>query len=131
MFTGLNTNAVWNVGVHIEYRSNTINGLNLLAPFAFKDRPEQRMGLTLIAPAIKVAPFSNLTNFSIQSSFSFPLFDEDEKDTQGVFLDQKSFIWQNKVFLITLVLMEIFRSLHNLIQNIILVKQKPVLQMIL
>ena len=98
VFTGLNINAVWNVGVHIEYRSNTINGLNLLAPFAFKDRPEQRMGLTRIAPAIKVAPFSNLTNFSIQSSFSFPLFDEDEKDTQGVFLDQKSFIWQNKAF---------------------------------
>jgi hypothetical protein len=96
VFTGLNAVAIWNVGVHLEYRSNTIDGLDLLAPFSFKERPEQRRGLTRIAPAIKVAPFSDLTNFSIQSSFSIPLFDEE--DIQGVYLDQKGYVWQNKAF---------------------------------
>lgn len=96
VFTGLNAAAIWNVGVHLEYRSNTIDGLDLLAPFSFKERPEQRRGLTRIAPAIKVAPFSDLTNFSIQSSFSIPLFDEE--DIQGVYLDQKGYVWQNKAF---------------------------------
>ena len=96
VFTGLNAAAIWNLGVHLEYRSNTIEGLDLLAPFSFKERPEQRRGLTRIAPAIKVAPFSNLNNFSIQSSFSFPLFDEEV--IQGVYLDQKGYVWQNKAF---------------------------------
>ena len=45
VFTGLNTNAVWNVGVHIEYRSNTINGLNLLTPFEFNDRHNKEWDL--------------------------------------------------------------------------------------
>jgi hypothetical protein len=96
VFTGLNAAAIWNVVVHLEYRSNTIDGMDLLAPFSFKERPEQRRGLTRIAPAIKVAPFSDLTNFSIQSSFSIPLFDEE--DIQGVHLDQKGYVWQNKAF---------------------------------
>ena len=43
-----------------------------------------------------MAPFSSLTNFSIQSSFSIPLFQEESLG--GVYLDQKGFIWQNKFF---------------------------------
>lgn len=96
IFTGLSGFEKWNVGLHLEYRSNTINGLNATAPFSFENRPEQRRGLTRIAPAIKVAPFSSLTNFSIQSSFSIPLFQEESLG--GVYLDQKGFIWQNKFF---------------------------------
>ena len=96
VFTGLGNEAKWNVGFHLQYRSNTINGLGTLEPFQFKKRQEQRYGFTRIAPAIKIAPFQNLTNFSVQSSFSIPLFEEETKD--AVFLDQKGYIWQNKVF---------------------------------
>tara|TARA_B110000305_G_scaffold176094_1_gene194876 strand:+ start:143 stop:991 length:849 start_codon:yes stop_codon:yes gene_type:complete len=96
IFTGLSGLEKWNIGLHLEYRSNTIDGLNATASFSFKNRPEQRRGLTRIAPAIKLAPFSSLTNFSIQSSFSIPLFQEESLG--GVYLDQKGFIWQNKFF---------------------------------
>ena len=96
VFTGLSNEAKWNVGFHLQYRSNTINGLGALEPFQFKNRLEQRHGFTRFAPAVKVAPFRNLSNFSVQSSFSIPLFEEETKD--AVFLDQKGYIWQNKVF---------------------------------
>ena len=96
IFTGLSGLEKWNVGLHLEYRSNIINGLNATAPFSLKNRPEQRWVLTRIAPAIKVASFSSLTNFSIQSSFIIPLFQEESLG--GVYLDQKGFIWQNKFF---------------------------------
>jgi hypothetical protein len=51
----------------------------------------QRHGLTRIAPAIKVAPFRSLNNFSIQSSFNIPLFDREVVD--DVFLDQKGLVF--------------------------------------
>ena len=96
LFTGLSSKALWNVGFHAQYRPNTINGLGILAPLSFKQRSEQIQGFTRFAPTIKVAPFKSINNFSIQSSFSFPLFDEEVTD--DVFLDQKGFIWQNKFF---------------------------------
>lgn len=96
LFTGLSPDAVWNIGLQLQYRSNTINGLGVLEPFRLKDRPGQRHGLTRIAPAIKVAPFRSLNNFSIQSAFNIPLFDKEV--IEDVFLDQKGFIWQNKIF---------------------------------
>lgn len=96
LFTGLSPDAMWNIGLQLQYRSNTINGLGVLEPFRLKDRPGQRHGLTRIAPAIKVAPFRSLNNFSIQSAFNIPLFDKEV--IEDVFLDQKGFIWQNKIF---------------------------------
>lgn len=96
IFTGLSASALWNVGVLPQYRSNTINGLGVLKPFAFEETSEQRHGISRIAPAVKVAPFQSLNNLSIQSSFSFPLFDKETE--QGVYLDQKGYIWQNKLF---------------------------------
>lgn len=96
VFTGLSPAAFWNLGIHLEYRSNTSNGLGIFKPFTFKESPELRHGLSRIALAVKVAPFKKLNNLSLQSSFSFPLFDEETQ--QGVYLDQKGYIWQNKLF---------------------------------
>ena len=36
VFTGLSNEAKWNVGFHLQYRSNTINGLGALEPFNLK-----------------------------------------------------------------------------------------------
>ena len=91
LFTGLSQDAVWNIGIQLQYRSNTLNGLGVLEPFRLRDRPMQRHGLTRIAPAIKVAPFRSLNNFSIQSSFNIPLFDREVVD--DVFLDQKGLVF--------------------------------------
>ncbi len=96
VFTGASNNKKFNVGVIIEYRYNT---------FEFQDNPlisfinsndKTRSGLSHIAPSVKIAPFSALPRFSIQSSFFIPVFDK-ETNENG-FLAQKSYIWQNRFF---------------------------------
>lgn len=96
-FTGVSDNKRLNVGVLLEVRSNVIGGRDALDVFRFDgERGTARSGLTSIAPAIKFVPFASLNNFSIQSSFSIPLIDQETE--QGVFLDQKGFTWQNRFF---------------------------------
>ena len=41
-------------------------------------------------------PIASVSNFSIQSSFFIPLVDNETEN--GVFLDQKGYIWQNRFF---------------------------------
>ena len=96
-FTGVSENRRLNGGVILEVRSNVIADRGALDVFSFDgERGTARSGLTSIAPAIKFVPFANVNNFSIQSSLSIPLIDQ-ETD-QGVFLDQDGFTWQNRFF---------------------------------
>ena len=97
VFTGVSKSNRVNLGVILELRSNVIGGRDALDVFSFDgERGTARSGLTSIAPAIKFVPFTSVDNFSIQSSFSIPLIDQ-ETD-QGVFLDQDGFTWQNRFF---------------------------------
>ncbi len=96
VFTGIGTASRWNIGVHLEYRSNTTGGLDLLEPFTFKNQPEQRLGLTRFVPTLKLAPLQRISNFSIQTGLSIPLFNEETLD--DVYLDQKGYIIQNKLY---------------------------------
>ncbi len=96
-FAGIDVNRRWNIGVILEFRSNVIADRDVFDVFSFDgDRGTARSGLTGIAPAVKFVPLKNIGNFSIQSAFFFPLFDNETED--GVFLDQDSFIWQNRFF---------------------------------
>lgn len=96
VFTGITDNKKVNVGVIIDYRSNTIDE-NALSVFQFDNISGQaRNGFSHFAPSVKIAPFNKLTNFSFQSSFFIPLFEEESVD--GVFLGPKSYIWQNRFF---------------------------------
>lgn len=56
-----------------------------------------RNGLSSFAPALKWQPIESIGNFSIKSAFHIPLID-DESDTNGVFLDQTAYMFQNKFF---------------------------------
>ena len=98
VFTGINDSKTINVGLSIEYRSNTINGMDALSVFEFKNNPAQfsRSGITSFAPSIKFSPIKQVSNFTIQSAFHIPTIDQEE--ISSVFLDQKGFIWQNKFF---------------------------------
>ena len=96
VFTGASNSKKFNVGLIVEYRYNT---------FEFQDNPlvsflneetKTRSGLSHIAPSVKIAPFSSLPRFSIQSSFFIPVFDK-ESDANG-YLANKSYIWQNRFF---------------------------------
>lgn len=96
VFTGVSSDNRLNVGVLLEYRSNTILGKNILAPFGFSGQTYRRNGLSSIAPAIKFAPIKNWARFAVQTSFSIPLFENETED--GIFLDQKGYTFQNRFF---------------------------------
>lgn len=97
VFTGASTNKKFNAGVILEYRSNTFGGQNASSVFSFhNEMGKARTSLSHIAPSVKIAPFSSLPRFSIQSSFFIPTFDKE--NNENGFLAQKSFIWQNRFF---------------------------------
>jgi len=97
VFTGVSENSTFNVGLLIEMRSNVIGGRDALEVFRFDgERGSARSGITSIAPAIKFNPIKNVGNFTIQTAFHIPLVDNETE--QGVFLDQKGFIFQNRFF---------------------------------
>ncbi|WP_116771129.1 hypothetical protein [Maribacter litoralis] len=96
-YTGVGTNKRWNVGAILEFRSNVIGDRSAIDVFKFDgENNTARSGLTSIAPSVKFVPIASVSNFSIQSSFFIPLVDNETEN--GVFLDQKGYIWQNRFF---------------------------------
>lgn len=96
-YTGVGNNKRWNVGAILEFRSNVVADRDALEVFNFDgESGTARSGLTSIAPSVKFVPLKNVNNFSIQSSFFFPLVDNETEN--GVFLDQNGYIWQNRFF---------------------------------
>lgn len=96
-FVGVSENRRVNLGLVLEFRSNTIGGRGAFDVFQFDgENGTARSGLTSIAPSIKFVPFKNLPRFSIQSSFVIPVI-ESEFDN-GVFFDQDGFVIQNRFF---------------------------------
>ena len=96
LFSGVSNNNRLNLGLLLEYRSNTNQGKNILAPFYFGNRPYKRSGLSSIAPALKFVPFPQFERFAIQTAFSIPLFQNEVED--GLYLDQKGYTFQNRFF---------------------------------
>ena len=97
LFTGVSASNRLNLGLLLEYRSNTIGGKNILAPFEIGHQPYKRSGVSSLAPAIKFTPVEKCARFAIQSSFRIPLFKNEVEE--GVFLDQKGYTFQNRFFL--------------------------------
>lgn len=96
VFTGVSDNNRINVGAIVEFRSNTIGGRQALSVFSLEDTNTDRKGISSIAPAIKWQPLENVGNFSVQSAIHIPL--EKNETENGVFLDQTSWIFQNRFF---------------------------------
>ena len=98
VFTGISSNNRVNAGILFEIRSNTIGGGGPFDVFKFSsDTTIARSGLSSFAPAIKFNPFKSVSNFTIQSAFHIPTIKR-ETNSQGVFLDQNGFIFQNRFF---------------------------------
>ncbi|MUU78776.1 transporter family protein [Winogradskyella endarachnes] len=97
VFTGVSESSNFNVGLLLEFRSNVIADRDALDVFSFDgETGTARSGFTSFAPAIKFNPFKNVSNFTVQTAFHIPLVDNESED--GVFLDQKGFIFQNRFF---------------------------------
>jgi hypothetical protein len=99
-YTGVGKNNRFNLGFIARLRSNVIStdddGRGALDVFNFSGDDRSRSGLTAFAPSIKFVPFASLSNFSIQSSLFIPLIDNETEN--GVFLEQKGTVWQNRLF---------------------------------
>jgi hypothetical protein len=97
IFTGVSENSRFNVGLLLEFRSNVVNNRKALDVFSFDgESGTARSGFTSFAPAVKFNPFKNVSNFTVQTAFHIPLVDNEVEN--GVFLDQKGFIFQNRFF---------------------------------
>lgn len=96
-FTGISANNRVNIGAIVEFRSNTIGGRQALSVFSLNNDPNsERKGITSIAPAIKWQPIESIGNFSVQSAIHIPLVEKESEN--NVFLDQSSWIFQNRFF---------------------------------
>lgn len=99
-YTGVGSNKRVNLGFIARLRSNVISSNDdergALDVFNFSGDDQSRSGLTAFAPSIKFVPFASVSNFSIQSSLFIPLIDNESEN--GVFLEQKGFVWQNRLF---------------------------------
>jgi len=96
IFTGVSENSRLNVGLLLEYRSNTIGGSEALSVFSLESSNTSRKGLSSFAPAVKFQPFKNISNFSVQTAFHIPLVKNETEN--GVFLDQTAYTFQNRFF---------------------------------
>ncbi|MFK7783029.1 hypothetical protein [Psychroserpens sp.] len=97
VFTGVSDNSRFNVGLLLEFRSNVKNDRYPHEVLQFDGEDgTARSGFTSFAPAIKFNPLKNVSNFTIQTAFHIPLVDNEVEN--GVFLDQKGFIFQNRFF---------------------------------
>ena len=97
IFTGISDNNRLNVGLLLEYRSNTNGGRSATSVFGFNNDVNSRNGLSSFAPALKWQPIESVGNFSIQSAFHIPIISE-EVDSNGVYLDQTAYTFQNRFF---------------------------------
>lgn len=105
IFTGVSNANNFNVGLLLEFRSNVVANRDALDVFSFDGAlGTARSGFTSFAPAIKFNPIKSISNFTIQTAFHIPLVDNESEDflpvndNNGVFLDQKGFIFQNRFF---------------------------------
>lgn len=97
VFTGVSDSKKFNAGLIIEYRSNTFGNQSATSPLSFNNEiGKSRTGLSHIAPSVKIAPFSSLPNFSMQSSIFIPLLSKESN--QNGYLANNSYIWQNRFF---------------------------------
>jgi len=96
VFTGITQSSRFNIGLIIQTKSNTYGGAGALEVLSFKDdRKTSRNGISSIAPSVKIQPLKSISNFSLQTSFYIPVFE----DVPGApYLDKRSYVWETKFF---------------------------------
>ncbi len=96
-YTGISNSKRVNIGFILRLRSNVIANRKATDVFKFDgEAGTARSGLTAIAPSVKIVPFKNIGNFSVQSSLFIPLIKDEIEN--GVFLEQNGMVWQNRFF---------------------------------
>ena len=90
----------FNLGFSTRYRRVRNESLpaSALKVFGSGDTAISRSGLTAFGPQIRYAPFKQLSNFSIQSSFVFPIGSELEGNSTQPYIDWDGAIWTTQFF---------------------------------
>ena len=93
-------NSRFNLGFDARYR-RVRNDMLPSSPFDVFGSGEglsSRQGLTTLGPKIRWAPFEKLSNFSIQSTFSFPIGQELEGNGNLPYIDWNGATWWTQFF---------------------------------
>lgn len=105
---GVSKNKRFNVGVDLNFRysgrssDTTLSGIS--QAFAFQNNDSSRVGLTSVGLRVKVQPFKQVADFSIQSTFLTPTVEAPEgrsatDSTTGLFwADWNRYTWWNQFF---------------------------------
>ncbi len=105
---GISKSSRINVGLDLNIsssgRSTTDDFSNIGRAFAFENNDSTRVGLSSIGLRVKIAPFKNVSNFSIESTFSYPTteFSEGRSPSEAedglYFLSWDRYLWWNRFF---------------------------------
>jgi len=89
-----------NIGFATRYRwvKNDLLPSSPLGVFSSDDAISNRSGLTAFGPQIRYAPFRSLQNFSIQSSFVFPVGNNLAGSTTQPYIDWGGATWNTQFF---------------------------------
>ena len=96
-----------NLGLDVSFRSSgrsvDSSFSTIKNAFAYKNNDSSRVGITSLGLRVKVQPFKSVSNFTIQSTFSFPTIQHPEGLTdpnkQNLFwADWDRYTWWNQLF---------------------------------
>lgn len=95
---GLNNK--FNVGISTRYRRvrNDQLPISALAVLGNSEAGSDRQGITAFGPQIRYAPVEKWTNFSIQSSFVFPIGEDLSGSASQPFIDWNGSTWWTQLF---------------------------------
>ena len=102
---GVSKNKRINIGLDLSLRSSGKSpdkGIKGLSPaFSYKNTPTSRFGLTSIGVRLKLQPFKQVSDFSIQSSISAPIIQSPEGINNELYwADWDRITWWNQLFYI-------------------------------
>ena len=97
-FYGLNSR--FNIGINARYRKvrNNAASASPFSVFGSDDAASSRSGLTAIGPQIRYAPVPKWSNFSIQSSFVFPIGQDLAGSSTRPYIDWTGPTWWTQIF---------------------------------
>lgn len=90
---GVTKNKRVNIGFDLSFRSSgrsldsTINGVSQV--FAYKNNDSSRVGITNVGLRVKIQPFKNVYNFTLQSTLSIPTIEHPE----GLYTPERNLFW--------------------------------------
>ncbi|MFK7783529.1 MAG: DUF547 domain-containing protein [Crocinitomicaceae bacterium] len=107
---GVTKNKRINLGFDLNFRysgrsaDSTVSGLS--TAFGFSNTDSSRVGVTSVGLRVKVQPFKNVADFSIQSTFLIPTIEDPEgrsaDPAQGItglyWADWNRYTWWNQIF---------------------------------